>query len=208
MENELEEAAEQGIGADLGVEGGAVADGPLTENVGLEEVAHAAEHDAPGMPQLDFAVFPNLIFWLVIAMLAIYFILSRIALPRIGGILAERSGTITNDLAAAEDLKQKAQTAEAAYEKALADARAEANRISEDTRAQIQSDLDVELARADEQIQARTAESEKAIAEIRDQAAASVREVARDVAREIVSVMGVEADPATIDQAVDQRVKG
>lgn len=206
MEHEEQEV--EGVAADLGVEGEAVADGPLTEEVGVDEAVHAAEHDAPGMPQLDVAVFPNLIFWLVVAMLAIYFILSRIALPRIGGILAERSGTITNDLAAAEDLKLRAQAAETTYDKALADARAEANRIADETRAQIQSDLDAELARADERIQARTAESERAIGEIRDEAAASVREVARDVAREIVSVMGVEADPGAVDQAVDQRVKG
>ena len=160
------------------------------------------------MPQLDTAVFPNLIFWLVLALLAIYFLLSRIALPRIGGILAERAGTITNDLAAAEELKRRSQAAEDAYEKALADARAEASRIADETRAKIQADLDVELAKAEERIQARTAESEQAIAEIRDEAADSVREVARDVAREIVSVLGFESDPATVDAAVNERVKG
>ncbi|GGL75607.1 F0F1 ATP synthase subunit B' [Wenxinia marina] len=206
MANEVLEAEEQGIGADLGVEGEAVADGPLTHEVGVDETLHAAEHDAPGMPQLDTAVFPNLIFWLVIALLAIYFLLSRIALPRIGAILAERAGTVTNDLAAAEDLKAKAKDAEAAYEKALADARAEANRIADETRARVQADLDAEMEKADARIAERTAESERAIAEIRDQAADAVREVARDAAREIVAVMGVEADPSAVDAAVNDRV--
>ena len=58
-----------------------------------------------GMPQLDFSTFSNQIFWLVITLVVIYFILSRIALPRIGGALADRAGTITNDLAEAEDLR-------------------------------------------------------------------------------------------------------
>ena len=39
-----------------------------------------------GMPQLDPAIFPNLIFWLVVALVALYFILSRVALPRIGTV--------------------------------------------------------------------------------------------------------------------------
>ena len=86
-------------------------------------VTHAAE--TPGMPQLNFDHWGNQIFWLILALIATYFILSRVALPRIGAVLAERQGTITNDIAAAEDLKVKAQEAEAAYDQALIDARAE-----------------------------------------------------------------------------------
>ena len=82
---------------------------------------------APGMPQLDFATWSRTRFsGSRVTLVVIYFVLSRIALPRIGAVLAERQGTITNDVAAAEELKQKAVGAEAAYEQALADARAEA----------------------------------------------------------------------------------
>ena len=38
------------------------------------------------MPQLDPAIFPNLIFWLVVALVALYLILSKVALPRIGTV--------------------------------------------------------------------------------------------------------------------------
>ena len=79
--------------------------------------------DAGGLPQLDFSTFGNQIFWLLVALVAIYLILSRVALPRIAAVLAERQGTITHDLTTAEDLKAKAAEAEEAYKKALADAR-------------------------------------------------------------------------------------
>ncbi|MEM8579325.1 MAG: F0F1 ATP synthase subunit B' [Pseudomonadota bacterium] len=164
--------------------------------------------ESAGMPQLDVTTFGNQIFWLVLALLAIYFILSRIALPRIAAILAERQGTITNDLAAAEDLKSKAKEAEAAYDKALADARAEAQRIAEGTRAEIKADLDAAIAKADAEIAAKAAESEKAIAEVRAGATQAVRDVAKDTAQDIVAAMGGTADAATIDSAVDARVKG
>ena len=173
----------------------------------LATPAVAAEEEG-GMPQLDFSTFPNQIFWLVVTLVAIYLILTRIALPRIGGTLAERSGTISNDLAAAEDLKARAGEAEKAYDKALADARAEARRISDETRADIQKDLDRAIAEADAQIAERSAESETRIAAIRDSAAASVREVAREAAEAIVEAMGVEADRAAVDAAVDSRVGG
>lgn len=164
--------------------------------------------NAIGMPQLCDAWFGNQIFWLLVTLVAIYLILTKIALPRLSAVLAERSGTISNDLAAAEDLKRQAVDAEAAYDKALADARAEAQRISDATRADIKADLDAAIAKADEKIAAKSAESEKAIAEIREGAAASVAEVARDVAAEIVKALGGKADAATVNAAVDARVKG
>lgn len=176
-----------------------------TDTNAAAEVAAGA---APGMPQLNPDYFGNQIFWLLVALVAIYFVLSRVALPRIAAILAERQGTITNDIAAAEDLKAKAEEAEAAYEKALADARAEAQRIAGETKAKIQSDLDVAIQKADAQIAAKTAESEKAIAEIRAGAMEAVAEVAKDTAREIVAVMGGKADAKTIGAAVSARMKG
>ena len=57
----------------------------------VEGAAKIAEKgDSVGMPQLDFTTFPNQIFWLVVTLIVIYFILTRIALPRIGAVLAER----------------------------------------------------------------------------------------------------------------------
>ncbi|SEK73314.1 F-type H+-transporting ATPase subunit b [Roseovarius azorensis] len=162
----------------------------------------------PGLPQLDFTTFGNQIFWLAIALVATYFILSRIALPRIAAVLAERQGSITNDLAAAEDLKAKAVEAEAAYNKALADARAEAQTIIAQAKAEIKADLDKAMAKADAEISARAAEGEKKIAEIRANAMESVKAVAKDTAAEIVAAMGGKADGRTVTAAVNARMKG
>ncbi|SDX02797.1 F0F1 ATP synthase subunit B' [Celeribacter indicus] len=173
----------------------------------MEPDVHGAAESA-GMPQLDFSTFPNQIFWLLVTLVVIYFVLSKIALPRISAVLAERSGTIMNDIAAAEELKLKAKEAEEAYNRALAEAKAEAQRISNETRAAIQADLDAATAKADAEISAKAAESEKAIAEIRDGALESVKDVAKDTAKEIVAALGVSADARTITAAVNARMKG
>lgn len=169
---------------------------------------HGAEESASGLPQLDFSTFPNQIFWLVIALIAIYLILSRVSLPRIASVLAERQGAITNDIAAAEELKQEAAEAEAAYEKALADARAEAGRIAAEAKAEMQAEVDAAMKKADAEIAARTAESEARIAEIRDGAAAAVKEVAKDTAEAVVAALGIDVDRGALDAAVDERTKG
>ena len=117
----------------------------------MEEMAGVcvdSNGSAIGMPQLCVDWMPNQIVWLLITLLVIFFILSRIALPRIASVLAERQGTITNDLSAAEELKRQALDAEAAYEKALADARAEAQAIAQKTRDDIKAQLDAAIAEA------------------------------------------------------------
>jgi F-type H+-transporting ATPase subunit b len=175
------------------------------------EIAGACVNEfgsAIGMPQLCIDWFGNQIFWLIVALVAIYFILSRVALPRIGAVLAERQGTITNDIAAAEDLKVKATEAEAAYDKALIDARAEAQQIIAAAKADIQADLDKAIAKADAEIAAKSAESEKAISEIRASAMENVEAVAKDTAEAIVAAVGGSADAKTISAAVDARMKG
>ncbi|MCU0902780.1 MAG: F0F1 ATP synthase subunit B' [Tabrizicola sp.] len=170
--------------------------------------AHGEAEAAVGMPQLDFSTWPNQIFWLLVTLVVIYLVLSKIALPRIGAVLADRKSTITNDLAAAEELKQKAVAAEKAYQDALANARTEASKIVAQARAEIQKDLDAATAKADAEIAAKTAESEKTIAGIRDGAAAAVSEVARDVAAELVAALGGGADAKTVTAAVSARLKG
>jgi F-type H+-transporting ATPase subunit b len=171
----------------------------------------AAGHDAGasvGMPQLDISTWPNQIFWLLVTLVAIYFILTRVALPRISAVLAERRGTITNDLAAAEELKQKATEAETAYNVALATARVEAGKIVAAARAEIEVDLAKATAKADADIDAKAAISEQRINEIRAGALESVTEVANEAAKELVAVLGGQADASSITAAVSARLKG
>ncbi len=171
-----------------------------------DAAGHAAE--ASGMPQLDFALWPHQIFWLLVTLVVIYLLLTRIALPRISSVLADRKGAITNDIAAAEELKQKALRAEKAYNDALAQARVEAAKIVAEARAEIQKDLDAATAKADAEIAAKATQSEGRIAEIRDGALEAVTEVAKDTAKEIVAALGGKADARSVTAAVTARLKG
>ena len=172
-----------------------------------EAAAGAAAHSA-GMPQLDISTWGNQIFWLLVALVVIYLVLRLVALPRIGAVLADRSSTITNDLAAAEELKQKAVAAEKAYTAALEKARADAGKIVAEAKAEIQAELEKEIAKADVQIAAKAAESESRIAEIRAGALDAVTEVAKDTAKELVAALGGKADARSITAAVTAKLKG
>lgn len=163
---------------------------------------------AVGLPQLCVDWLPNQIFWAIVALVLIFVLLKFFAMPRIGSVLAERKGLITNDLAAAEELKQKARDAEAAYLKALADARAESARFVAQAKAEIQAQLDTATAKAEAEIAARSAESERRIGEIRASALSNVTEVAKDTAKELVLALGGASDATSVDAAVTARLKG
>ena len=174
-----------------------------------EAVAGHGGGEAVGMPQLDFSTFPNQIFWLVLALIVVYFIVSKVILPRIGGVLEERHSVISDYIGQAADFKKQAEQAEADYEAALKEARTGAQAIAAEAKAEIQKELDKAVAKADAKIAAKTAESEAAISKIRESATENVREVAKATAGEIVAaLMPSVSDDAAVDKAITARMKG
>ena len=163
---------------------------------------------AIGMPQLCGDWMANQVFWLVVTLVVIFLILSRIALPRIAEVLADRQSTITNYLAASEELKSKAEEAERSYIQALNDARSEASRLLDASKAEMKKELQSAISKADAEISVKVSESEASIAEIRKNALSSIEKVAKDTAKEIVSALGAKADAKTISTVVSSKMKG
>ena len=68
--------------------------------------------------------------------------MSKVALPRVAAILAERHERVTSDLDKAAKLKAETDQAIATYEKALADARANAQKIAAETQASLSAETE------------------------------------------------------------------
>lgn len=165
--------------------------------------------EVPGMPQLDFSTFPNQIFWLVVSLVVIYFVLSRVALPRIGAVIEDRQNAIANDIEQAAEFRRKAEEAEAAYNAALAEARSEAMGIAGEAKAEIKLEVDAAIAKADAEIAAKAVESETRIGEIRESALKSIEEVAGIAATDIVAaVMPSVSEAKAVKSAIKSRLKG
>ena len=78
------------------------------------------------MPQLDVNAWPPQLFWLAITFLVLYFIVSKLVIPRTGGTIEGRKNQIDSDLASAQRFRTDTDNAVAEYEKALAEARSKA----------------------------------------------------------------------------------
>ena len=161
------------------------------------------------MPQLEVAdFFPQLV-WLTITFVVLYLLMSRVALPRIATVLAERDRHVEEDLARAERLKREADETLKAYEAALATARAEAQGLHRETSAEMSA-----LAAKREQaiageIGARTREAEERIEAAKRRALADLPQVAREVAEAAFRRLTGEAPrPERVDAAVASVLKG
>ena len=152
-----------------------------------ETTAHTeapAGHTA--FPPFQSEYFPSQLVWLTISFVLLYALMSRIALPRIGGIMAARNKVISDDLAAAERLKEQSNAAQVAYEKALADARSRAQGIASATREQQARETEDLHKRLDAQLHERLAAAEQSIAKSRGAAMGNVKAIAAETASAIV----------------------
>ena len=167
------------------------------------EAEAATEHASGGMPQLDFATFPSQIFWLAVAFVILYLALDRFLIPRIGGAIEERKDRIADDLDMAARMKDEADAALVAYEKSLAEARAKAHALSQQTRDALARELDSEAAQMDARLAKTQSEAEARIAAAREKALQGVDDIALDVAGTIVqAVSGMELSPAKLSSAL------
>src|ERR1700756_591485 len=134
----------------------------------------------PAFPPFEAEHFPSQLVWLAVSFVVLYVLMARIALPRIGGIMAARSKAISDDLAAAERLKDQSNAAQAAYEKALADARSRAQAIAGATREQQARETEALHKRLEAQLHDRITAAEQSIAKSRGAAMGNVKSIAAE----------------------------
>jgi F-type H+-transporting ATPase subunit b len=165
-------------------------------------------HKAP-FPPFQKDTFASQLVSLLIAFVALYLIVSRIALPRVGGLIEARQNAIDGDLAEAQKLKDASGAALKAYEGDLASARARAQAIGNETREKLNAASEAERKKLEDQLSVRLAEAEKTIAATRETAMRNVRGIAADAAAAIVQrLTGVVPDGKSVDSAVDASLKG
>ena len=165
-------------------------------------------HKAP-FPPFQKDTFASQLVSLLIAFVALYVIVSRIALPRVGGVIDARQNAVDGDLAAAQRLKDESDAALKAYEAELAAARSRAQAIGTETREKLNAAAEAERKTLEDRLSVKLAEAEKTIATTRTAAMSNVRGIAAEAAAAIVQrLTGVLPDGKSVNSAVDASLKG
>src|SRR6202140_3773067 len=139
---------------------------------GPQAVAHTEADGGHGgaFPPFDSSTFASQLVSLAIAFVALYLIVSKIALPRVGSVLDARQNLIEGDLAEAQKLKDASDDALKAYESELAAARSRAQAISNETREKLNAASEAERKKLEGQLSVKLAQAEKTIAATRETA--------------------------------------
>jgi F-type H+-transporting ATPase subunit b len=186
-------------------EHGAAPESEYGSSPGHVDAGHEAK---PGLPQLDTSTFASQLFWLIITFSFLYWVMSRIALPRLQGVILDRRNKIQGDLDEAAGAKRASEAALANYDKALADARAKALKLGDELRNKAQAEANARNDAVSKQLAADTQKAEARIGEMRAGAMSRLAVIARDTAAEIVEKLtGEIANAGEVDAAITTALK-
>jgi F-type H+-transporting ATPase subunit b len=170
---------------------------------GTEQASHEAHSAA--FPPFDGTTFASQLIWIALTFGVLYLLMSRVTLPRIEGVLKNRHSKIAGDLAEAQRLRTESEEAMQAYEKALHDARANAQAIGQKTREDSAAEFDTRRKALEADLNAKIASAEETIRTSTAAAMTSVRGIAADAATAIVErLTGTTPAPSEVIAALDR----
>lgn len=170
----------------------------------LAAAAEAEGGHGGGFPPFDPETFFSQLVWLAICFGALYYLMSRVTLPRIGRILEERHDRIARDLEEASHRRAESEAAQVAYEKALVEARNKANTIAGEARNRLNAETEANRKSLEASLATKLEEAERRIEATKSEALSHVRGIAVDTAQAIVSTLaGVTPNTKDVEGAVD-----
>jgi F-type H+-transporting ATPase subunit b len=175
-------------------------EGPFTGGEGII-VETPEEHN--NFPPFDASTFASQLLWFAITFAVLYYVMAKVALPRLAGILEGRRDRIAADLDTAERLKGESEDGARSYEKALGQARANASTIAETARAAAKTKADAQRGETERDLAAKLAAAETRITDIKNRALAEVGSIAGEATEEVVaSLIGAKTTPEEVSAAV------
>jgi F-type H+-transporting ATPase subunit b len=131
--------------------------------------------------------------------------MSRVALPQIAAGLEKRTSRLAHDLDEAQRMRERSEQAAEAYEKSLADARARAKAIAQETRGKLNAESDARRKALEAELNQRLEASEATLRAQTAQAMSNVRSIAVDTAAAIVErLIGRAPERAKVEAALDK----
>jgi F-type H+-transporting ATPase subunit b len=160
-------------------------------------------HRETSFPPFDPVNFTPMVIWLALSFGLLYLLMSKIALPRVESILHTRARKITKDIGEANAFRAQSEEAAAAHDKTIADAKAKALALAQETHARLTAETEANRLALEAELNARLAASETQILEMKAKAMGNVEAIASEAAAAIVQhITGEPADPMAIARAM------
>ena len=166
---------------------------------------------AQGMPQLDFANPLTLtqVGWGAVIFIVLYVLLSRVALPRVGEVIEQRTRHIAADLETAQAAKARSDAAAREVTEATARARTEAQSAINAALDRAKQEAASRIAALNERLDQQLRDAEAQIDAARGAAMRALREVATETAATVIGrLTGAPPDQARLDGAIGAALAG
>ena len=156
-------------------------------------------------PPFATDTFASQLLWFAITFGLLYYLMAKVALPRVAGVLEDRRRKLAQDLEEAHRLKAESEAAAEAHEKSLAEARNRAKAIAQETRNSLAAESETKRKAVEAELGAKLTEAEATIRARTAEAMGNVRGIAADTATAIVErLIGRTPDRAAVEAALDQ----
>jgi F-type H+-transporting ATPase subunit b len=168
----------------------------------------AGKAAAPAFPPFDPTHFASQLFWLAILFGALYLVLARVILPKLGSVLEHREATIATNLDEAARLNDEAESGHKAVEDAIADARTKARATATAARAKMDAEIREETAKVEADIEADLTAAEERITALRAEAMKNVQSIAVTTAAAMIAKFDATVVDDEVSAAVSDTLAG
>ncbi len=166
-------------------------------------VEHTEAHTG-AFPPFETSGYLAQLIWLALAFGLLYYLMDKVALPRIQSILHARAERLRADLDQAQAMKTEADAAGVAFETALRDAQGKARDIAQTTRNTLAAEAETKRKALEQELNGKLAAAETTIRARTESAMGNVRSIAGEAATAIVErLTGQAPDRSSLDRALD-----
>ena len=164
--------------------------------------AFAAE--SGGMPQLNPEFWISQIFWLTLTFGVLYFVLSKLILPKISKNLESRKSQILENIEAAEKQREDSDKKLKEYDEVILKSKSEAKTMFNQTREKALKDIMAKKEVLDQQIDDEINKAEKEIEVLRVSAPDKINKIAIETSSELLEkLIGSGVNSSSISAIVD-----
>jgi len=161
-----------------------------------------------GMPQLDPTYWASQAFWLILTFTSLYFVLSKLFIPKIKDIIDDRESKIKNDLDEAHKLKNIAETKLKEYEQSIENGKKQVQKILYDSKNKLSTDIQNKKKLFDKEIEKELENTEKEIKKFKEESLQSISAISEEMASNVLeAISGESMNQSSVKAAVLETTK-
>ena len=166
----------------------------------------AQSAESGGMPQLNPEFWISQVFWLVLTFGVLYFVLSKLVLPKISDNLETRKSQILENIEAAEKQREESEDKIKQFEKIILEGKIEAKNYFNDIRQEVLEDINKKRIALEKDIDNEISAVEEEINKLKNTSGEKITKIAIETSSDLINqLIGEEVNNSSISAIVEDQ---